>query len=102
MYVIIGKYGVLMDESGLVLTHPTGISFDLTPDEADGLMRFIRVYQDAMAASERDTEPCMERIVIDEGSNALERDTEPHMERIVIDEGSNASQRETGKHEQPE
>ena len=102
MYVIIGKYGVLMDESGLVLTHPTGISFDLTPDEADGLMRFIKVYQDAMAASERDTEPSMERIVIDEGSKASERDTEPHIKRIVVDEGSKASQREAGKHMQPE
>lgn len=82
MYVIIGKYGVRMDESGLVLTHPTGVSFDLTPDEAEGLMRFIKVYQDAMATSQRDTEP--------------------YMERIVIDEGSHASQRETDKRKQPE
>lgn len=75
MYVIIGKYGVLMDEAGLVLTHPTGISFELTPDEAEGLMRFIKVYQDAMATSLRDTEPSMERIVIDEGSNASKHET---------------------------
>lgn len=81
MYVIIGKYGVLMDETGLVLTHPTGISFHLTPDEAEGLMRFIKVYQDAMATALRDTEP---------------------IERIVIDEGSNASKHETGEHKQPE
>jgi hypothetical protein len=82
MYVIIGKYGVLMDEAGLVLTHPTGIKFHLTPDEAEGLMRFIKVYQDAMATTLRDTEP--------------------YIERIVIDEGSNASKHKTGKHKQPE
>jgi hypothetical protein len=82
MYVIIGKYGVLMDEDGLVLTHPTGMSFDLTPDEAEGLMRFIKVYQDATAT-------------------AL-RDTEPRIERIVIDEGSKASKHETGKRKRPE
>ena len=82
MYVIIGKYGVLMDETGLVLTHPTGISFHLTPDEAEGIMRFIKVYQDAMATEQRDTEP--------------------YIERIVLDEGSKASKHETGKHKQPE
>lgn len=82
MYVIIGKYGVLMDEAGLVLTHPTGVSFHLTPDEAEGIMRFIKVYQDAMATSLRDTEP--------------------YIERIVIDEGSNASKQEKGKNKQPE
>jgi hypothetical protein len=82
MYVIIGKYGILMDDDGLVLTHPKGISFHLTPDEAEGLMRFIKVYQDAMAT-------------------AL-RDTEPSIERVVIDEGSKASKHETGEHKQPE
>lgn len=82
MYVIIGKYGVLMKETGLVLTHPTGISFHLTPDEAEGIMRFIKVYQDAMATEQRDTEP--------------------YIERIVLDEGSKASKHETGKHKQPE
>jgi hypothetical protein len=82
MYVIIGKYGILMDETGLVLTHPTGISFHLTSDEAEGLMRFIKVYQDAMATTLRDTEP--------------------NIERIVIDEGSNVSKHKRGKHKQPE
>jgi hypothetical protein len=82
MYVIIGKYGVLMNETGLALTHPTGISFHLTPDEAEGIMRFIKVYQDAMATEQRDTEP--------------------YIERIVLDEGSKASKHETGKHKQPE
>jgi hypothetical protein len=78
MYVIIGKYGVTMDETGLVLTHPTGISFHLTPDEAEGIMRFIKIYQDAMATADHDTEPYIERIVLDEGSNGSKHEADKH------------------------
>ena len=73
MYVIIGKYGVHMEEVGLVLTHPTGISFVLTQDEAIGLMKFVQVYHDALATALRNSEPPIQRIAIHEGSKIPKR-----------------------------
>jgi hypothetical protein len=70
MEAIIGKYRVRMEETSLILTHATGISFDLTLDEAVGLMEFIKVYQAAIAAAQRDTEPRIERIVVDKQSSS--------------------------------
>ncbi len=66
MDAIIGRYKAHMEESGLVLTHPTGICFDLTIEEALDLLDFIKVYQRALSTSERDTNPELERVVIDE------------------------------------
>ena len=56
MDAIIGKYRVRMEETGLILTHPTGFSFDLTLDEVVRLMEFIKVYQAAIVAAQRDIE----------------------------------------------
>lgn len=66
MEAIIGKYRVRMEEARLILTHTTRLSFDLTMDEALGLMDFIKVYQPAIAAAQRDTKPRIEGIVVDE------------------------------------
>ncbi len=66
MEAIIGKYIVRMEEARLILTHTTRLSFDLTMDEAVGLMDFIKVYQPAIAAAQRDTEPRIVGIVVDE------------------------------------
>jgi hypothetical protein len=65
MEAIIGKYRVRMEESYLILTHTTSISFDLTLDETVGLMEFIKVYQAAIAAAQRDTAPKMKGGVVD-------------------------------------
>ena len=65
MDAIIGRYRVRMEEIGLVLTHSSGISFDLTAEEALDLMDFIKVYQQALMTTERETNPEL-RIVIDE------------------------------------
>jgi hypothetical protein len=54
MDAIIGKYRARIEETGLILTHPTRISFDLTLDEAKGLMELIKVYQDARAAAQHE------------------------------------------------
>ncbi len=62
MRAIIGKYRVSMDETMLVCTHPSGISFDLTPDEALGLMKFIKIYQDSITAAQFDVCPLVKRI----------------------------------------
>jgi hypothetical protein len=66
MDAIIGRYRARMEEMGLVLTHSSGISFDLTAEEALDLMDFIKVYRHALMTTERETNPELERIVIDE------------------------------------
>jgi hypothetical protein len=66
MDAIIGRYRARMEEMGLVLTHSSGISFDLTAVEALELMDFIRVYRQALMTTERETNPELERIVIHE------------------------------------
>ncbi|HEX6478238.1 MAG TPA: hypothetical protein VF043_05295 [Ktedonobacteraceae bacterium] len=70
MVAIIGKYRTRMKETGLIITHPTGLSFDLTVDEALELMKFIEVYQASIEAAQRDTEPSIERVVVDEQCNS--------------------------------
>jgi hypothetical protein len=66
MDAIIGRYRARMEEMGLVLTHSSGISFDLTAEEALDLMDFIKVYRHALMTTERETNPQLESIVIDE------------------------------------
>lgn len=63
---IIGRYRVRMEEAGMVLTHPTGISFDLTTDEALALREFISIHRKTLQAQleERDTEPEIKRVII--------------------------------------
>ena len=38
---VVGRYKVRLDRDALVLTHPTGISFDINPDEAVRLAEYI-------------------------------------------------------------
>lgn len=68
MDAIIGKYRVRLEENGLVLGHASGINFDLTIDEAVGLMDFLNVYRQTLSALQEDheryTDPCLERVVI--------------------------------------
>ena len=76
MDAIIGKYRVHMEETGLVLTHPTGMSFDLTLEETLGLMEFIKGYQPAIAAAQRDTEPGIKSVIVGkEPNNASETES---------------------------
>ncbi len=71
MDAIIGRYRARMEESGLVLRHAAGINFDLTPEEALGLLDFINAYrQTLLSLVERDTDPRMERVVIEEKDGA--------------------------------
>jgi hypothetical protein len=60
-----------MEESGMILTHPSGISFDLTVDEALSLHEFIGVYRKALQVAERDTEPELKRVVIEDPPQEL-------------------------------
>jgi hypothetical protein len=63
---IIGRYRVRVEEEGMVLTHPTGISFDITADEALGLYDLIGMYRKTLQQAERDTEPELKRIIVEE------------------------------------
>jgi hypothetical protein len=66
MDAIIGRYKVRMGDSGIILTHPSGISFEITADEALELQNFLKVYRQTLLTSERETNPELERIVIEE------------------------------------
>jgi hypothetical protein len=63
---ILGRYRVRMENGGIVLTHPAGISFDLTVEEALILHEFIGVYRKTLQAAERETEPELKRVLIEE------------------------------------
>lgn len=57
MDAIIGRYKVRMEETGLVLTHPTGLSFQFLPDEALELGNFINLYRKSLAEMQCNTQP---------------------------------------------
>ena len=67
MDAIIGKYRMHMEETGLILKHMSGISFDLTPEEALGLLDFLSAYRQTLQTMRGDveTEPKLERIHLD-------------------------------------
>jgi hypothetical protein len=69
MDAIIGRYKVRMEDSGIILTHPSGISFEITSKEALGLQDLLKVYRQTLQTTEltpeRETNPELERIVID-------------------------------------
>lgn len=71
MDAIIGKYRMHMEETGLILKHASGISFDLTPEEALGLLDFLSAYRQTLQAIRKDveTEPKLERIHLDRDKN---------------------------------
>ena len=66
MDAIIGRYKVRIEDSGIVLTHPSGISFEITAEEALDLHDFLKVYRQTLHTTERETNPELERIVIEE------------------------------------
>ena len=72
MDAIVGRYRARMEETGLILRHASGINFDLTPEETLGLLDFINAYRQTLLTlqQERDTDPEMERVVIDRDDSA--------------------------------
>lgn len=79
MDAIVGRYRARMEESGLILKHPSGISFDLTPEETLGLLDFITAYRPTLLAlqEERDTDPRMVSIVLDKDNKTTGIGTVP-------------------------
>lgn len=64
MDAIIGRYRAQIEESGIVLKHQSGICFDLLPDEALGILDFIKAYRQTLVMMERNTDK-LESIVLD-------------------------------------
>ena len=64
MDAIIGRYRVNIEETGIVLKHQSGICFDLGPDEALGILDFIKAYRQTLVMMERDTDK-LKSIVLD-------------------------------------
>jgi len=56
MDAIIGRYRAQIEETGIVLKHQSGICFDLLPDEALGILDFIKAYRQTLVMMERDTD----------------------------------------------
>lgn len=75
MDAIIGRYKARIEETGLILGHATGITFDLNLEETIRLMDFLNVYRETLLSMQEDAEP----------------HTEPRLARIVI----NKTMRET-------
>jgi hypothetical protein len=74
MDAIIGRYRARMEETGLILRHATGLSFELTVDETLGLLNFISVYRQTLLTMQEEqdnveTEPRLERVVIQKEDN---------------------------------
>jgi len=63
MYAIIGRYKVRMGESGLILKHATGITFDLTAEETLELLDFINPYRKTLLYMRPDTEVDTETVI---------------------------------------
>lgn len=70
MHALIGRHKVRMEGWGLILTHPAGISFDLTLEEAKGLAEFTKSYRAALAVAQSDKEPGIESAVVDQESGS--------------------------------
>ncbi|QBD82266.1 hypothetical protein EPA93_42330 [Ktedonosporobacter rubrisoli] len=75
MDAIIGRYRARMEDNGLVIRHASGISFDLTIDETLGLLDFINAYRQTLLIMQRDAD--------------TQRDTDPEIERIVLEREDN-------------
>jgi hypothetical protein len=66
MDAIIGRYKVRMEETGLVLKHPSGVSFDFRPNEVLGLWNFIDFYREQLSDMQLDTRPQIEAVDTEE------------------------------------
>jgi hypothetical protein len=74
MDAIIGRYRVHMEDTGLVLRHMSGINFDMTPDEALGLLNFLSAYRENLTSfSERETDHNLKRIAAEKAEQEDEQ-----------------------------
>jgi hypothetical protein len=57
MDAIIGRFKVRIEETGLILKHEVGVSFDLTIEETLGLFNFINAYRGTLNFIKDDQDP---------------------------------------------
>ncbi len=57
MDAIIGRFKVSIEETGLILKHEVGVSFDLTIEETLGLFNFINAYRGTLISLKDDQDP---------------------------------------------
>ncbi len=57
MDAIIGRFKVRIVETGLILKHEVGVSFDLTIEETLGLFNFINTYHGTLNSLKDDQDP---------------------------------------------
>ena len=63
MDAIIGRYRLRMEDTGLILRHMSGITFDMTLDEALGLLNFLSAHRENLTSfEERETNPDLKSI----------------------------------------
>jgi hypothetical protein len=82
MDAIIGRYKVRMEETGLVLRHPTGLNFDLEPNEVLGLWKFIDFYRQPLTDKQTETDPQLKATDADDTEELMDyskrwRDKQP-------------------------
>ena len=63
MDAIIGRYRARMEETGMFLKHPAGISFEFTPEETLYLFDFISVYRESLL-KQHDTDPLLDSVQV--------------------------------------
>ena len=66
MDAIIGRYKVRMEETGLILKHPSGLSFDFLPNEVLGLWNFIDFYREQLSDTQLYTKHQLDAIDTEE------------------------------------
>jgi hypothetical protein len=54
MDAILGRYRVHINDTGLALTHPAGISFDITANEALAFLDFLESHQQTLIVTQSD------------------------------------------------
>ena len=64
MDAIIGRYKARVEESGLILKHEAGISFEFTLEETLGLRDFINAYRQTLLAQQH-TKPHIALVLVD-------------------------------------
>ena len=74
MDAIIGRYRLRMEDTGLILRHMSGITFDMTPDEALGLLNFLSAYRENLTSfAELETNPDLKSITVEKADKRDEQ-----------------------------
>jgi hypothetical protein len=69
MDAIIRRYKAHIGETGLILKHEAGISFEFTPEETLGLWDFINAYRQTLLSLQRDADIHIARVGVNEHDN---------------------------------